>query len=203
MNLDDFQASITWLLEFKKHHGICSRKITTIVTKSEIYNFDDIKKSEEFLQKFHQLSAKYLPKQILNTDQVGIEKELHSTRTFSIQGEKKTFGSVLLKNATTHSYTVQPTISLDGKLVGPMFLCLQEPNGRMGDIVKRNLFEPKNVVITCSSSGKLTSSLVKYWRDKVLIPYIEKKALLLSDSWSGQNDENIYHDIESIKVPPP
>ena len=47
-----------------------------------------------------------------------------------------------------------------------MFLCLQEPNGRMGDIVKRNLFEPKNVVIPCSSSGKLTSSLVKYWRDK-------------------------------------
>ena len=35
-NLDDFQASITWLLEFKKRHGICSRKITNIVTKSEI-----------------------------------------------------------------------------------------------------------------------------------------------------------------------
>ena len=80
-----------------------------------------------------------------------------------------------------------------------MFLCLQEPNGRMGDIVKRNLFEPKNVVITCSSSGKLTSSLVKYWRDKVLVPSIGKKTLLLSDSWSGQNDESIYHDIKSIK----
>ena len=66
-----------------------------------------------------------------------------------------------------------------------MFLCLEEPNGRMDDIVKRNLFEPKNVVITCSSSGKLTSSLVKYWRDKVLVPSIGKKTLLLSDSWSG------------------
>ena len=39
MNLDDFQAFITWLLEFKKCHGICSRKITNIVTKSEINNF--------------------------------------------------------------------------------------------------------------------------------------------------------------------
>ena len=176
MNLDDFQASITWLLEFKKPHGTRSGTITNIVTKSERNNFDDIKRSEqEFLQKFHQLSEKYLAKQILNTDQVGIEKELHSTRTLSIQGEKKTFGSVLSKNATTHSHTVQPTSSLDGKLVGPMFLCLQEPNGRMGNIVKRNLFEPKNVVITCSSSGKLTSSLVKYWRDKVLVPSIGKK----------------------------
>ncbi|CAF4629857.1 unnamed protein product, partial [Rotaria sp. Silwood2] len=200
MNLDDFQASITWLLEFKKRHGICSRKITNIVTKKDINNFDNIKKSEEeFLQKFHQLSGKYLPKQILNTDQVGIEKELHSTRTLSIKGERKTFGSVVSKNATTHSYTIQPTISLEGKLVGPMFLCLQEPKGRMGNIVKRNLFEPKNVLITCSSSGKLTSSLVCYWRDKVLVPSIGKKTLLLSDSWSGHNDESIYHDIKSTK----
>ena len=36
MNLDDFQVSITWLLEFQKHHGRYSSKITNIVTKSEI-----------------------------------------------------------------------------------------------------------------------------------------------------------------------
>ena len=118
----------------------------------------------------------------MNTDQVGIEKEIQSTRTLPIQGEKKTFGSVLSKNATIYSNTVQPTISLDGKLVGPMFLCLQEPNGRMGDIIKRNLFESKNVLITCSSSGKLTSSLIKYWRDNVLVSPIKGKALFLSDS---------------------
>ncbi|CAF3873098.1 unnamed protein product [Rotaria sp. Silwood1] len=199
MQLNDFQASEYWLRSFKNRHGICSRKITNIVTKREISNFDDIKKSEEeFLKKFHQLSKKYLSKEILNTDQVGIEKELHSTRTLSFQGEKKTLGSVASKNATTHSYTIQPTINLDGQLVGPMYLCLQEPKGRMGDIVKRNLFEPKNVVITCSSSGKLTSSLVKYWRDKILVPSIGKKALLLSDSWSGQNDDNIYNELKSI-----
>ncbi|CAF5045695.1 unnamed protein product [Rotaria sp. Silwood1] len=130
--------------------------------------------------------------------QVGIEKELHSTRTLSFQGEKKTLGRVSSKNATTHSYTIQPTISLDGRVIGPMFLCLQETNGRMGDIVKRHLFEPKNVVITCSSSGKLTNSLVRYWRDKVLVPSIGKKTLLLSDSWTGQNDNSIYQDLKSV-----
>ena len=66
----------------------------------------------------------------------------------------------------------------------------------MGVIVKRNLFD---VVIACSSSGKLTSSLVKYWSDNVLVSSIREKALLLSDSWSGQNDKSIYHDIKSIK----
>ncbi|CAF3472540.1 unnamed protein product [Rotaria sp. Silwood1] len=199
MNLDEFQASHFWLATFKNRHGICSRKITNIVTKREISNFDDIKKSEEeFLEKFRQLSRKYSSKEILNTDQVGIEKELHSTRTLSFQGEKKTLGRVSSKNATTHSYTIQPTISLDGRVIGPMFLCLQETNGRMGDIVKRHLFEPKNVVITCSSSGKLTNSLVRYWRDKVLVPSIGKKTLLLSDSWTGQNDNSIYQDLKSV-----
>ncbi|CAF5022839.1 unnamed protein product [Rotaria sp. Silwood1] len=144
MNLDEFQASHFWLATFKNRHGICSRKITNIVTKREI-------------------------------NQVEIEKELHSTRTLSFQGEKKTLGRVSSRNATTHSYTIQPTISLDGRVIGPMFLCLQETNGR-----------------------KLTNSLVRYWRDKVLVPSIGKKTLLLSDSWTGQNDNSIYQDLKSV-----
>ena len=48
---------------------------------------------------------------------------------------------------------------------------------------------------TCSSSGKLTSSLVLYWRDQCLAPHIGDKSLLLSDSWSGQNDRKIYSDL--------
>ena len=59
-----------------------------------------------------------------------------------------------------------------------MYLCLQEP---MSDIVQRRLFQAKNVVITCSSSDKLTNSLVKYWIDKVLVPSIGRKTLLF---WS-------------------
>ncbi|CAF1652580.1 unnamed protein product, partial [Adineta ricciae] len=97
-----------------------------------------------------QLSRKYSSKEILNTDQVGIEQELHSTQTL---------GRVPSKNATTHSYTIQPTISLDSRVIGPMFLCLQETTGRVGNIVKRHLFEPQNVVITCSSSGQYEDNI--------------------------------------------
>ena len=103
--------------------------------------------------------------EILNTDQVGIEKEVYSTRTLSFAGEKKNFGRVDSKSATTHSYTVKLTIALDGKQVEPIFLCLQESKGKTGATVKMNLFKPSNVIITCSSSGKLTSSLVSYRRD--------------------------------------
>ena len=34
-----------------------------------------------------------------------IEKELHSNRTISFVGEKRTFAAVQSKNATRHSYT--------------------------------------------------------------------------------------------------
>ncbi|CAF1958695.1 unnamed protein product [Rotaria magnacalcarata] len=210
IHLNDFQASEYWLFIYKNRHGICSRKITNIVTKKDIINFDNIVKSElEFLENFRRSSSKYLPEEIFNTDQVGVEKELHSNRTLSFEGEKTTFGSVASKNATTHSYTIQPMISLDGRLVGPMYLCLQEPKGRIGDTVERYLFRPKNVIITCSTSGKLTSSLVKYWRNQILAKSIGKKALILSDSWTGHNGESIYKDLKSIgktvkrlKIPP-
>ena len=199
MHIYDFQASHRWLIAFKRRHGICSRKVTDIVTKREVINIDDIKKSEiDFLEKCNQLSEKYLPEEILNTDQIGIEKELYSIRTLAFQGEKQTFGSVMSKNATTHPYTIQPIISLDEKLIGSMYLCLQEPKGHMGDVVKRHLFQSKNVVITCFSTGKLTSSLVTYWKDNVLAPSIDSKNLLLFDSWSNQNDDNMYGDLKSI-----
>ena len=32
----------------------------------------------------------------------------------------------------------KPSISLDGKVVGPLLLCLQEINGKMGETVKKN-----------------------------------------------------------------
>ena len=65
-------------------------------------------------------------------------------------------------------------------------------NGRMGEVVKTRSFKPDNVVVTCSSSGKLTSSLVTYWRDNCLLPSIPGKCLLLSDSWSAQSDPKLY-----------
>lgn len=61
---------------------------------------------------------------------MGIEREQYSRRTLSFQGERKTFGVVKSKNGATHSHAIQAIISLDGQLVGPSYLCLQEPNGK-------------------------------------------------------------------------
>jgi hypothetical protein len=75
----------------------------------------------------------YNPAEIINTDQVGLEKELHCTRTVSYQGEKLTVAAVKSKNAITHSYTLQPMIKLAGEVVGPIYLCLKEPTGRISE----------------------------------------------------------------------
>ena len=40
--------------------------------------------------------------------------------------------------------------------------------------------------------------MITYWKDNVLAPSIGSKTLLLSDSWSDQNDDNIYGDLKSI-----
>jgi hypothetical protein len=183
LELDDFHASHGWVNNFKSRHKIVSHRLTNIVTKHQIEDSDVIEKSkQEFIKNYYKLLPKYRSSEVINTDQSGIEKEIYSKRTLTTEGEKKVYGLARSKNATTHSYTIQPIISLDGRIVGPMYLCLQEPNGKMGETVKKNLFKPANVVITCSSSGKLTTSLVSYWRDNCLLASIGKKCLLLSDS---------------------
>ena len=129
--------------------------------KRQIRN--SLKNQKNISSKFYKYSSYFNPSLILSTDQLGIEKEVHSTRTLSFEGEKKkTLGILASKNATTHSYTVQPIISLDGNQIVPILLCLQEPKGKIRESVKTKLFEPSNIIITCSASGKLASSLVTY-----------------------------------------
>jgi hypothetical protein len=90
---------------------------------------------------------------------------------------------------------------MSGKIVSPIYLCLKEVNGRMSENIKSNLPQMENVVVTCSASGQLTTSLVEYWRDKYLIPSLSsQKTLLLSDSWSGQTaGKGIYELVKGLK----
>ena len=203
-----FVTSDTWILAFKHKYNTCSRKVTKVsvancresffnspiyvfsqfVTKREVMNEEEIKKlADQFVSDVRALLPKYNEDFVLNTNQSGFEFEIHSNRTLSRQGEKTTLSAVRSINEITHNYTVQPMISLSGKIVGPIYLCLKEPKGRISDNIKAHLYKAENVVVTCSASGKLTTSLVEYWHDHVLLPSISlsSKSLLLSDGWSG------------------
>ncbi|CAF1184809.1 unnamed protein product [Adineta ricciae] len=133
-------------------------QLFNVVTKREIVNEDEIQKSaDQFVSEVKSLLPYYNEDFILNTDQAGPQLEFPSTRTLSYQREKTTLATVRSVNAITHSYTVQTTITMSGKILGPVYICLKEVIGRMSDNIKANLQQLKNVVVKCSASGKLTT----------------------------------------------
>jgi hypothetical protein len=103
-------------------------------------------------------------------------------------------------NAATHSYTIIPSISMVGKLIGPVFICLQEPTGKIGPRIKQSIYQASNIHVTCSKSGKLTKTHIQYWAENVLSSCISEDCLLLIDSWSGQTDPSIYDDISTENI---
>ncbi|CAF3397918.1 unnamed protein product [Rotaria socialis] len=132
-----------------------------------------------------------------------------STRTLTTTGERSTTVLVKSMNAVTHSSTIIPIISMIGELVDPIFICLQEPTGRLGSRIQRSIYHANNIHVTCSKSGKLTKSHIQYWVEKVLRPSVADNCLLLLDSWSGQTDPSIYDEIftgniksEKLQIPP-
>lgn len=151
------------------------------MTKRSTENQETIRVSaDQFIANVREHLSKYEQNEVINTNQSGIELELHSARTLSYKGEKVTVVSVRSTNNTTHSYTVQPNITLDGQLLSPVYLCLKESKGYISEGIRSNLFNTSNVVITCSSSEKLTTSVIEYWHDHVLLPLLgERKKLLL------------------------
>jgi len=176
------------------------------VTKRIVESQEEINQSaENFLSMSKRLIKTYYPDQVLNTDQIGIELEPHGNRTLTYSGEKSTWASVRSTGAATHSYTIQSIITMDGSVIDKLYVCLKEPTGRIGENVKKNLFNAKNIVLTCSKSGKLSSSLITYWRDQCLIPNLRARTLLLVDSLPYQINSDLYKGIKNFEyrvIPP-
>lgn len=71
------------------------------------------------------------------------------------------YNSLMLdsKNKKTHSYTVQPLVSRDGRTLGKLLICLQEPKGDFGPRVEQQVRslerELGNVRVVLSTSRKM------------------------------------------------
>jgi hypothetical protein len=149
---------------------------------------------------------------VMNSDQTEFNYEIASKRTLSHTGEKDTIGTVQNKNATTHSFTVQPTITMSGKCYEKLLLCLRESSNEFGPIVKKQIEEVlkfcKNIRVVCSRSGKMNSYLVND-RAKNLFNSpnsgIQSKVLLLLDfytcHWNKEFDSSINSKVKRRKIP--
>lgn len=160
LGYDDFpfKASSTWTKNFKKAHRIVSRKVNKFITKKTLEGKEQLEiTATEFVKKITDLIPSYGLENIYNSDESGFQLEMHSGRTLATAGTKKVECVVKSLSSTTHSYTIQPVISADGKLLPKVFIILKEQSGGFGPIVERNLFRPNNIYITASTSGKSTS----------------------------------------------
>ena len=110
-------------------------------------------------------------------------------------------------NAISHSYTIQPIITMNGDLLPKMLICLQELTGEFGPRVSNDLPNYPNIIIKCSKSGKLTKELVIQFNRELIKPLFNTEFIYIADSWSGQTDQEIYENIferkcKFISIPP-
>ena len=75
----------------------------------------------------------------------------------SLTGERTTEVALRKKNNITHSYTVQPIPSADGRLSEKFLLTLQEKENQFGKTIQKHLVVSPYVVVQASKSGKSSS----------------------------------------------
>lgn len=184
-----FVASRGWLNRFKLTNRIVDRKITKFVSRVNMESAGEkMKQADDFVKKIRSLSLTHLPSSIFNTDQSGFEKEMHKQRTLEIRGTQQVMGVVQSVGATTHSYTIQPIISMSGRLIKPMMVILQEASGSFGPNVMRDMWKSEELFVLASKSGKITKDLLKKWFIEVYFPAAGEESLLLVDSLTTYRD---------------
>ena len=86
-----------------------------------------------------------------------------------------------------------PLLLMEGRLLSPMLICLQESSGNFGPNVQNSMYKPVNLVIKCSRSGKMDKEMMRDFVVNVVQPnIIDDKVCLILDSWSGQSDNLLY-----------
>ena len=119
--------------------------------------------AKNFVNDVKPYTTQYGTENVYNSDQSGFKLEMHSGRTLAIEVIRQVECVVQSIFSTTHSYTVQPTISADGKFQSPLYLVLKEPSGKFGPIVQETMFQPINVSVAASKSGKHMSGKFVYF----------------------------------------
>lgn len=115
LNILDFRASNTWLLNFKRRHNIVSRKITKQVSRKNVIDKPIIENTvNSFVDKIRRNYSSN-PAKIFNSDQTGFQIEMYHGRTHEIKGTRQIEALVESQHSMTHSYTVMPLNSGDGR----------------------------------------------------------------------------------------
>lgn len=170
-----FKASKYWLHKWKKKNNIVSRKITKVMSRKQIQSLPDVaEKVNKYREEKRALIAKYQPNGVLNSDQSGFNFELLSGRTLTEKDDKKVVSSIHQSHSGTHSYTIQPLISMTGHLYPRLLIVLQEKSGKLGPVVLQNLSTHPEILVLANSSGKVTKEILMVHRNIFSIIQLKK-----------------------------
>ena len=155
-----FKASRSWVHNFKKAHHIVSRKITKFVTRKTLEDDEKLKTiAQKFVQEVKPLVKEYGPDNVYNSNESGFQLQIHSGRSLACEGQKKVEYVVQSVSSATDSYTLQLTVTANGRLLSPLLIVLKEKDGQSGSTVEKTLLRLTNVYIKASKSGKVTSGI--------------------------------------------
>jgi len=84
--------------------------------------------SNRFIENVKYYIEHYGIKNVYNSDQSDFQLELHAGRTLAEKSVKKVESVAQSTSAITHSYTIQPIISANGRLLSPLLIVLKEPS---------------------------------------------------------------------------
>jgi len=197
----EFNASNHWVANFKKKYNISQRRVTKYVSKKERSTFEELSDiAAKYQQQTSNIITNFDPDYVINTDQTGCEYKISSNRTLTHKDEKMTEIAVQQLNKLTHSYTAQYALTLSGKLLPKVFICLQEVTGKFGPRVQKEVDEwmtkYTNVYVTSTKSGKLQSNTYEEVLDNIIQPYVKTEPFLyIIDSWGGQTS-SILHQLK-------
>lgn len=165
IGLGDFTASFEWVYRWKKMHRVVSRKIVKISSRAQMNNAHVLlENARTFVGRIRNIFDSKIHFYI---DQSGFNLECLPQRTLEIKGTQQVHAIFQSTYSATHSYIVQPIISADRDLMSPLFIVLQERNGRFGEIVRRTMFSHPDLYVVPSTSGKVTNSIIHEWFIKV------------------------------------
>ena len=207
-----FTASHNWVQKFKKDHQITSRRITAFVTRA---NFEDKLKLQEEAREWatrmrNLINTKNIsPAFVFNADQSGFNYEMTRKRSLALVGEDTVEKVVDSKNATTHSFTILPLVSMNGEVYKKMLVTFQETNGSFGPIVWENMIKPPNLIFDATTSGIMTKNGCERFVKELLAEAVSKEEhnLILLDHWGPFTNkdkiaewlpENVSHEVQNI-----
>jgi len=133
LSFDEFQASDSWIFNFKRKYRISSRRIIKFVTTRQFVSQEDLEDNAiSFTLECRDKFKNFDKRNIINFDQSGFKYELSIPRTLSQINERRTFGLIRSSHATTHSYTILPSLTAFGNFLPICLVILQEVNGSFG-----------------------------------------------------------------------